>query len=86
MQGEGEGPKAMSLLLKELDPEIMSVRPPVRVKHVLAKRYHRKRLYELSLKSIGEIPQLEDPNEEQNERIERRMHGSAKSWEVWDQK
>jgi len=24
-----------------------------------------KRLYELSLKSIGEIPQLEEPNEEQ---------------------
>jgi hypothetical protein len=29
------------------------------------KEYHRKKLLELSLKTIGEIPQLEDPNEEQ---------------------
>ena len=29
------------------------------------KEYHLKRLYELSLKSLGEIPQLEEPNEEQ---------------------
>jgi hypothetical protein len=30
-----------------------------------AKEYHRKKLFELSLKSIGEIPQLDEPNEEQ---------------------
>jgi hypothetical protein len=31
------------------------------------KQYHRKRLLELSLKSLGEIPQLDDPTEEQKE-------------------
>jgi hypothetical protein len=31
------------------------------------KEYHRKKLYELSLKSIGEIPQLDVPTDEQKE-------------------
>ena len=31
------------------------------------KEYHLKKLYELSLKSIGEIPQLEEPTYEQKE-------------------
>ena len=34
------------------------------------KEYHRKRLYELSLKSIGEKPQLEKPNDEQQKWVE----------------
>ena len=37
------------------------------------KEYHLKRLHELSLKSIGEIPRLEKPNEEQKEWIKK--HG-----------
>ena len=31
-----------------------------------------KRIYELSLKSIGEIPQLEDPTEEQKQFLKRK--------------
>ena len=46
------------------------------------RQYHRKRLLELSLKSLGEIPQLEDPNQEQTEWLERRMRGSARNWET----
>ena len=46
------------------------------------KACHRKRLLELSLKTIGEIPQLEDPNQEQTEWLERRMRGSARNWET----
>lgn len=34
-----------------------------------------KRLYELSIKSIGKIPQLEEPNQEQKDWIKRRMRG-----------
>jgi hypothetical protein len=48
-----------------------------------AKEYHRKKLYELSLKSLGEIPQLDEPTEEQNEWVNRRMRASAKSWEAY---
>ena len=31
------------------------------------KEYHRKKRYELSLKSIGIIPQIDEPTEEQKE-------------------
>ena len=40
--------------------------------------YHRKRLYELSLKSIGEIPQLEEPDYEQKQWVLFRLsHGNT---------
>jgi len=29
--------------------------------------YHRKKLYELSIKSLGEIPQIHEPTDEQKE-------------------
>lgn len=32
-----------------------------------SKQYHLRRLYDLSLKSIGEIPQLDEPTDEQKE-------------------
>jgi hypothetical protein len=35
----------------------------------------RKRLYELSLKTIGVVPWLDDPNEEQLAWINRKMRG-----------
>jgi hypothetical protein len=35
----------------------------------------RKRIQELSLKSIGEIPQLEEPNQEQKEWVIRKIKG-----------
>jgi hypothetical protein len=31
------------------------------------KEYHRKKLYELSLKSVGVIPNIDEPTEEQKE-------------------
>lgn len=37
------------------------------------KEYHLKRLYELSLKSLGEIPKLDELTEEQNQWIKK--HG-----------
>jgi hypothetical protein len=42
------------------------------------KQYHRKKLLELSLKSLGEIPQLDDPTEEQKEWVIRKMRRSFK--------
>ena len=48
------------------------------------KEYHRKRLEQLSLKSIGEIPHLEEPNEEQKQWLNRRMKDSPTSWETRD--
>jgi hypothetical protein len=35
----------------------------------------RKRLYELSLKSLRDIPELEEPNEEQAKWLDRKMRG-----------
>jgi hypothetical protein len=37
------------------------------------KEYHLKKLYELSLKSLGEIPQLSEPNQEQKEWVLREL-------------
>jgi hypothetical protein len=42
-----------------------------------------KRLQELSEKSLGEIPQLDDPTEEQKRWVLRRLKGSANSWEAF---
>jgi hypothetical protein len=44
------------------------------------KEYHLKKPLELSLKSLGEIPQLEDPNDEQLQWVERKMKAPASSW------
>jgi hypothetical protein len=74
----------MTLQLKQLDPEILKIRPPDRVKHFFIRRDHRKRLLELSQKSVGEIPQLHDPNDEQKEWVIRKMKAPRWAWEVWD--
>ena len=79
--GERGSRKEMKLQLKQLDLEIMNVRPPIRVKHVLIKRYHRKKRFELSLKLVGQVPQLQEPDKEW---VDTRMKGSARSWERWD--
>jgi len=49
------------------------------------KEYHLKKLYELSIKSIGEIPQLGDPNDEQKQWNSHKMKTPKRTWEVWDQ-
>jgi len=59
---------------------------PIQVKEMSdkeTKEYHLKKLYDLSIKSIGEIPHLEEPNVEQKQWILRKMHGSTRSWERW---
>lgn len=85
---------------------LSEIRPPVRIKKILAnpsllcqlfpmqlaqmtdeqtREYHLKKLYQLSLKSLGQIPQLDEPTKEQNQWVERRMRGSARSrsWQRW---
>lgn len=49
-----------------------------------SKQYHLRRLYDLSLKSIGEIPQLDEPTDEQKEWVIRKMKAPQRAWEVWD--
>jgi hypothetical protein len=70
----------MALQLK-FNPELKSllqVRPPLRVKILLIKERHFKRLLELSEKSARQKPQLERPNEEQQRWIDFRMsHGNT---------
>jgi hypothetical protein len=41
---------------------------------------HLKRLYELSLKTAGQKPQLEEPTDEQKEWMIRRMKDPESSW------
>jgi hypothetical protein len=48
------------------------------------KEYHLKRLLKLSVKSLGEIPQLDEPTEEQLEYVNRRMRASTRSWEAYN--
>ena len=60
----------------------------IRAKHTnpeRIKQYHRKRLEKLSLKSIGEIRQLDKLTEEQKQWVNRRLKVPATSWETWDQ-
>ena len=47
------------------------------------KEYHLKRLEQLALNHIGDIPQLDEPTEQQLEWVKHRMKGSARSWERW---
>lgn len=51
-----------SVVLQELQYPIQVVTDPEKIK-----AYHRKKLYELSLKSLGQIPQLEEPDYWQKE-------------------
>jgi hypothetical protein len=50
-----------------------------------AKEYHLKKLEKLSEESLAEVPQIDEPNEEQKQWINRKMKASSRSWEVWDQ-
>ena len=40
------------------------------------KEYHRKKLYELSLKSVGVVPNIDKPTEEQKEWVLRKLRRS----------
>jgi len=50
-----------------------------------AKEYHLKKLYELSLKSLGEIPQLEEPTDEQKEWVLGKLKAPRYTGEVNNQ-
>jgi hypothetical protein len=47
-----------------------------------------KKLQELSEKSLGKIPELDDPDQEQQRWIDRKMKapGSASAWKRWYEK
>ena len=47
------------------------------------RRYHLRKLYELSLKSLGQIPLLDELTEEQEAWVQRRIR-NARSWEKWN--
>jgi len=47
------------------------------------KEEHIKRLFELSDKSLGEIPQLEEPTEEQKRWVLGKLKRPAKYWEAF---
>jgi hypothetical protein len=49
------------------------------------REYHRKRIFELSLKTVGAVPWLDEPSYEQKAWLIHRMRGSRRSWEVWNQ-
>jgi hypothetical protein len=75
----------MTLQLKP-SPELKAilkhkqVRPPLRLKTLLTKEKHLKRLLELSEKSARQKPQLEEPTDEQKEWVIRKMKAPASSW------
>ena len=47
------------------------------------REYHRKRLYELSLKTIGAVPWLDEPTDDQKQWFIHRMKGSRRNWKRW---
>ena len=46
------------------------------------REYHRKKLYEISLKTIGTVPWLDEPTDDQKQWFIHRMKGPI-SWERW---
>jgi len=48
------------------------------------KEYHLKRLQELSEDSLGVIPYVDEPTNEEKEWVLRKLKTSAKSWEAFD--
>jgi len=64
---------------REAQSESQEIQHPMQVKLMTeqeTKEYHRKKLYELSLNSIGEIPQLNEPIDEQKEWVLFRLRQS----------
>jgi hypothetical protein len=47
------------------------------------KEYHLKKLYELSLKSIGEIPELVELTYEQEQWVQKRFKAPDWTWKRW---
>lgn len=79
---------ALQLKIKKLDPEleaILEIRPRVRLKIFLIKQHHLKRLQELSLKTAGQTPRLDEPTEEQTQWVERKMRASSRTWKTWNE-
>lgn len=81
--------KRSKLASKNIVPlQSLEIQAPMMLKlmsHEETKEYHLKKLEKLSVKSLGEIPQVQEPNEEKKQWVIRRMKGSSKSWETWDQ-
>jgi hypothetical protein len=50
---------------------------------VIDKEYHWKRLEQLTISHIGDIPQLDTPTYEQKRWILNRLRGTAWTWNRW---
>jgi hypothetical protein len=64
----------------------LQVQFPMQVKVMTelgTKEYHLKKHYELSLKTIGEMPQLVEPTDEQKEWVLHRLKQSVEYWQRW---
>jgi hypothetical protein len=47
-------------------------------------QYYRKNLYQLSVKSLGQIPELDELSDEQGQWTDRKMSCPLICWERWD--
>jgi hypothetical protein len=53
------------------------------ITQVIDKKYHWKRLEQLTISHIGDIPQLDTPTYEQKRWILNRLRGPAWTWKRW---
>ncbi|HET6726645.1 MAG TPA: hypothetical protein VFH19_01305 [Nitrososphaeraceae archaeon] len=63
-----------------------SLQYPLQIKPITdreIKEYYLKKHYQLSLKSIGEIPQLVEPTDEQKEWVLHRLKQPVEYWQRW---
>jgi hypothetical protein len=70
----------------ETESRILEIQYPMQVKQMTkeeTKDYHRKKLYDLSLKSLGELAQLDEPTEEQKEWVLHRLKQPVEYWQRW---
>lgn len=61
------------------NPALLVLQFPIQLKQMTdeeTREYHLKKLFELSLKSLGQIPQLEDPTYEQKKWVNFRLSHS----------
>jgi hypothetical protein len=65
---------------------LQSLQFPIQLKLMTrqeTKEYHLKRLSALSIISLGEIPQLEEPTDEQKEWVLHRLKQPVEYWQRW---
>jgi len=74
------------IMAKQHNCQLLQVQFPMQVKVMTeqeTKEYHLKKLLVLSLRSVGEISQLDEPTDEQKKWVLYRLKQPTECWQRW---